>query len=179
MSENPSAQEFATQKHSGQFRRNGLPYIEHPKAVASHVRRVKGHSHKIKDLEDAAWLHDTLEDTDTTNAEILSTFNPNVMTLVHELTSDEEELKKLGKTEYLKKKFVGISSWALLIKLADRLTNLSDLMEADKAWATKYATQTQDVIDYLLANRKLTSPQQQLVREIQEILTEFFETTKE
>ena len=178
MSDNLSAQEFATQKHAGQFRRNGLPYIEHPKAVAAHVRRVKGDSHKIKDLEDAAWLHDTIEDTGTTSSELLTQFNPNVMALVHELTSDEEELARVGKTEYLKKKFIGISSWALVIKLADRLTNLSDLMEADQTWAKKYAAQTQDILDYLLANRKLTGPQQQLVSEIQAVLEEFFESLR-
>jgi predicted RNA-binding protein with EMAP domain len=85
---------------------------------------------------------------------------------VFELTFDEDELKRLGKTEYLKRKFAGISSWGLVIKLADRLSNIVDLDEADIEWATKYAKQTKEVIDYLKDNRKLSGTQEQLVAEI-------------
>ena len=116
------AKNLATQKHAGQIRKNsGEPYITHPAAVVDIVKRTKGDSHKIDSLVAAAWTHDTLEDTDMTREDLLSQFGPEVMILVHELTSDEAELKRLGKTEYLKKKMSGISSWALVVKLADRL----------------------------------------------------------
>jgi len=164
----------ATRAHSGQFRRGGAPYISHPARVAQHVQRVKGDSHKADDLIAAAYLHDTLEDTDMTEKQILDQFGPNVLNLVFELTSDEEELKRLGKTAYLQKKFSGISSWALVIKLSDRLDNVSDLLDADYDWALKYAKQTQDILIYLIEHRKLTSTQKRLVGEIQEILDEFY-----
>ena len=160
----------ATIKHAGQFRRGGAPYITHPVAVAGHVKRVKPGSHKIDDLTSAAYLHDTREDTDITDSEILEQFGANVLSLVHELTSDEEELKRLGKTEYLKRKFAGISSWALVIKLADRLTNVADLDEAEETWAIKYATQTKTILDFLKLHRQLTRPQQHLVIDIEEII---------
>lgn len=167
------ALEFATKAHSGQFRRNGKEYIEHPKAVAAHVKRVKPLSHKIDTLQAAAYLHDTREDTEVTDAEILEQFGPEVLTLVHELTSDEKELARLGKTQYLKKKFSGISSWALVIKLADRLDNVSDLLDADPEWARKYTKQTQEILQYLEQNRMLTKTQQKLVDEIRSMIVDF------
>ncbi len=167
------ALEFATKAHSGQYRRNGKEYIEHPKAVAAHVKRVKPQSHKIDTLQAAAYLHDTREDTPTTDAEILQQFGPEVLTLVHELTSDEHELERLGKTAYLKKKFSGISSWALVIKLADRLDNVSDLEDANPEWARKYVQQTQEILVYLEQNRMLTKTQQRLVDEIRSMIVDF------
>jgi GTP pyrophosphokinase len=164
------ALEFATQKHKGVYRRGGAEYITHPTAVADTVARVKPGSHQLNDLKAAAYLHDTVEDTDTTYAEILEVFGPTVMTLVHELTSDEEQLKALGKTEYLKRKFAGISSWGLVIKLADRLSNVGDLDEAEEGWAIKYATQTKAILDYLKQNRKLSPTHKQLVDEIESII---------
>jgi len=169
-SKDKDALEFATQKHKGQYRRGGAEYITHPQAVADIVARVKPDSHQLDDLKSAAYLHDTVEDTGTTYEEILDAFGPTVMALVHELTSDEEQLKSLGKTEYLKRKFAGISSWGLVIKLADRLTNISDLDEADESWAIKYATQTKIILDYLKQNRTLSNTHKQLVREIEVIV---------
>lgn len=164
------ALKFATQKHKGQFRRGGAEYISHPTAVANTVARVKPNSHQLNDLRAAAYLHDVVEDTGVTYDEILAAFGPTVMTLVHELTSDEEQLEALGKTEYLKRKFSGISSWGLVIKLADRLNNVADLDEADEVWAVKYATQTKDILDYLKQNRKLSQTHHLLVNEIEAII---------
>jgi len=161
---------FATKKHQGQFRRGGAEYITHPKSVADTIARIKPNSHQLDDLMIAAYAHDTVEDTDATYAEILDLFGPTVMTLVHELTSNEEQLKSLGKTEYLKRKFSGISSWGLVIKLADRLSNVADLDEASEEWAIKYATQTKNILDYLKQTRKLSSTHQQLVGEIEGII---------
>lgn len=164
------ALEFATQKHKGVYRRGGAEYITHPKAVADTVERVKPKSHQLNDLKAAAFLHDVVEDAGVTYEEILQAFGPTVMTLVYELTSDEDQLKKHGKTEYLKRKFSEISSWGLVIKLADRLSNVGDLDEADETWAIKYATQTKDILDYLKQNRKLSQTHHLLVNEIEAII---------
>lgn len=167
------AQTFATQKHSGQFRRGGDPYIAHPERVAGHVRRVKGTSKNISDIESAAWLHDTLEDTDTSYEELVKEYGENIAKMVYELTSDKQQAKAQGKTKYLQQKLKGMSNYALVIKLADRLDNVSDLMTTDNVeWAKKYAYQTLDIIEYLTDVRELTSTQNRLVQEILSIVNE-------
>lgn len=169
----PSARDYATTKHSAQSRRDGTPYITHPERVAGHVRRVKGDSINIEDIESAAWLHDTLEDTDASYEEIKELYGATVADIVQELTSDKEEIKRVGKTAYLQKKLHNMSSYALIIKLADRLDNVSDLMTANNPeWALKYAIQTQDILEYLLDKRELTTPQLRLVNEINEMIQE-------
>ena len=58
------AEKVATDAHAGQFRRGGvIPYIEHPKAVASRVGNDV-------DAQVVAWLHDVLEDCDITADEL-------------------------------------------------------------------------------------------------------------
>ena len=63
---------------------------------------LKNSSKNIKALKQAALLHDTLEDTDATPEEIEKMFGSLVLSIVKELTSDSSEIKKQGKTEYLK-----------------------------------------------------------------------------
>jgi (p)ppGpp synthase/HD superfamily hydrolase len=171
------AQDFATTKHGTQTRRDGSPYITHPARVAQHVQRVKGHSKNYSDIEAAAWLHDTVEDTDTTFDEIERHYGSSVATMVKELTSDKAEIAKVGKTAYLQQKLKGMSNYALIIKLADRLDNVSDLMTANNPeWAIKYAIQTQDILEYLIKNRDLTTPQLRLIGEINEMIQEVLTT---
>ena len=84
--------------HEGQFRKGGEPYIIHPDSVARIVRDVKS-SKEISALVAAALLHDTVEDTDLTLEDILREFGELVMSLVSELTSDEEKIAISGKEE--------------------------------------------------------------------------------
>ena len=95
--------EFATKKHSGQFRKiTGLPYVTHPIEVARLVEQFKS-SKNMTELKVAALLHDTLEDTNATFSEIAMEFSPLIASLVLELTSDSLEIKKTSKCEYLKR----------------------------------------------------------------------------
>lgn len=120
----PKAITFATKKHEGQFRKVSLqPYITHPLAVSYIVASFKK-SKKLDELIAAAILHDTLEDINTTFDELTKEFSPLISSLVLELTSDKNEIKNLGKTQYLKKKLLGISSYGLTLKLCDRLREL-------------------------------------------------------
>ena len=57
------ALEFATQANKGQLRKGGQPYIVHPIRVAENVKRFK-ESSELDMLIAAAYLHDTIEDTD-------------------------------------------------------------------------------------------------------------------
>ena len=167
-----NARDFATQRHKGQYRRSGDEYITHPTRVATDVRDVKGRSKNIDDIESAAYLHDTLEDTETTYDELVDEFGRNVADIVMELTSDKEEIKRVGKTPYLRNKMAGMSSYALVVKLADRLDNVRDLAQADHGWALKYAQQTQDIIEYLIDNRELSQTHLKLINKINDKIAE-------
>lgn len=144
------AAQFATEKHEGQKRKfSGKDYIVHPLSVANLVSRYTNNGEVIE----AAILHDTIEDTDTTYQEIQTTFNTRVANLVQELSNDPDQIKSLGKTVYMRKKMGTLTPEALLIKLADRLDNVSDFAEPSfrevilkdektRTWALNYATQS-------------------------------------
>lgn len=163
---------FATAKHAGQTRSDGSPYIKHPERVADIVRKYKK-SHNIDQLISAAFLHDTVEDTGTTKEDLEKLFGGLVAALVQELSSDKEELDKVGKTAYLSRKMSLMSSYALVIKLADRLDNVSDLQTAkNEAWRKKYKKETEEVLDYIEKNRVLSGTHKKLISLIRDKLKE-------
>ena len=166
------AKEFAHEKHSEQKRKTGEPYISHPERVARLVKKYKK-SHKIDELVSAAWLHDTLEDTDTTEEDLKKLFGPLVSSLVKGLTSDKEEIEKSGKKNYLKEKMINMSNWALVIKLADRLDNLSDeYLFYNPLFRKRYVSETKFILDGLEKERKLSKTQEKLVKAIRKKLKE-------
>jgi (p)ppGpp synthase/HD superfamily hydrolase len=151
---------FATEQHDGQVRRGtDLPYITHPIAVSYIVAQFKRSRH-LPELVIAAILHDVLEDTETSFADLAARFTPLVASLVHELTSDAAEIARVGKLEYLKSKMVGMSSYALVIKLADRLHNISDRP------TPKMVGDTLEILAHIQKARRLTVTQQHLVERI-------------
>jgi (p)ppGpp synthase/HD superfamily hydrolase len=151
---------FANIKHAGQTRKgSGDPYVTHPIAVSYLVAAYK-RSKVLMLLLVAAILHDVYEDTDTTLEEIEAKFGAFVASLVKELSDDPEEKKLLGKLEYQKRKLLRLSSYALLLKLCDRLHNISDQPSA------QMIHDTLELLDHLVANRKLTRPQVALVGDI-------------
>jgi (p)ppGpp synthase/HD superfamily hydrolase len=164
MSKILEAIEWANHKHEGQKRKgSGLPYITHPIAV-SYILASYKKSKKIEDLIIACIAHDTLEDTAATFLEIAEMFGPLVASLVLELTNDEVMIEKIGKLEYHKSKLCGISSYALVIKLADRLHNISDNP------SDKMISETEELMMHLLENRKLSKTQAAMVKEILNII---------
>jgi len=149
--------DFATLKHEGQTRKfSGLPYVTHPINVSAIINKYCKKDANYSNLMVASLLHDTLEDCDVSYKELVIEFGPTIANLVQELTNDEAEMQLVGKTEYMKTKFVGLSDSALTLKLADRLDNAQDNMP-DK---TKIATR--DILYYLLDNRTLNFTQKQL-----------------
>lgn len=146
--------------HKGQKRKgSGLPYFYHPVTVAIIVASFK-QSKYLTEILCAAILHDTLEDTALTFEKITKDFSPLVAGLVRELTNDEEEIARVGKLEYHKKKLVGMSSYGLYIKLADRMHNVSDNP------SEKMVEETLELMTHLKKNRKLTKAQKTMVKEI-------------
>ena len=169
------AREFAREKHRGQMRRDGSHYFGHVSRVMDIVSEFK-ERHRMDELFAAALLHDTLEDTDTGISELRENFGEIVALLVVELTSDKLRAKVIGKTEYLSGKFSNeraISSWALVIKLADRLDNILDLDEMEVGFAKNKKVETIRLLDALEENRELTNTHRKLIKAIRERLGEF------
>lgn len=160
---------FATEKHIKQFRKfNGEPYVEHPKRVAQTVSAITFNDKLVA----AALLHDTIEDTDTTYEEIVTEFGAEVADLVRDLTSDKEEIKIVGKDIYLTEKMNKMNPDALLIKLADRLDNVSDLTMKNEEWSRAYAVQTNYILTNL-SNPILNIDHEMLIRVIRVKITPF------
>jgi GTP pyrophosphokinase len=164
---------YATQAHSKQTRSGGEPYIGHPVRVANTIKQYK-QSHNIDAIIAAAYLHDTIEDTDTTHESLHDLFGGLVASLVLELTSDLEQIKKVGKKEYLAKKMAhDMSSYGLVIKLADRLDNVQDIATAKTPeWRAKYKSETEHILDYIEKNRVLSGTHKKLVDLIRNKLQE-------
>ncbi len=118
---------FAGEKHAEQVRKDKkeTPYIEHLFAVCTALMLTG----EVTDQEvlAAAMLHDTLEDTETTPEELENIFSARVRALVEEVTDDKslpkEERKRL-QVEHASE----LSSDAALIKLADKISNVSDII---------------------------------------------------
>ncbi|AYV85801.1 MAG: putative guanosine-3',5'-bis(diphosphate) 3'-pyrophosphohydrolase MESH1 isoform X1 [Satyrvirus sp.] len=122
-----AAATFAANKHQFQRRKDiqGTPYINHPLNVANLIIKVG----KVDDCNIlvAAMLHDTVEDTNTSFSEIEKLFGPEIANIVKEVTDDKSlptiARKKL-QVENAPKKSYG----AKMVKLADKLDNLTDLL---------------------------------------------------
>ena len=122
------AYNFAKEKHDGQFRKSGEPYIIHPMNVALILTTIYADYETIS----AGFLHDVLEDCDCTSEEMEEAFGKNITKLVHGVTklskihfSTENEYL----IDYYKKIIVGMSEdvRVIIIKLADRLHNMRTL----------------------------------------------------
>lgn len=120
------AMRFSAEKHSDQRRKDtkSSPYINHPIQVAETLWTVGG----VRDVNVlvAAILHDTIEDTDATPAEIKSLFGEDVLSLVLEVTDDKSLPKEVRKQLQIEKA-AHKSPRAKLIKLADKLCNIHDI----------------------------------------------------
>jgi len=166
------ALKYAARAHAGQTRSDKSPYIRHPERVAAIVKKFK-QSHNLDALVSAAYTHDTIEDTNTTKEDLEKMFGALVASLVQELTSDKEEIAKVGKTDYLSQKMKKMTSYALVIKLADRLDNVSDLKTAkNAAWREKYKKETLSVLNYIEKERVLSKTHMKIITAIRHKLAE-------
>jgi GTP diphosphokinase / guanosine-3',5'-bis(diphosphate) 3'-diphosphatase len=119
---------FAAEKHRNQRRkdRDASPYINHPIALANVLAQVG-----VSDLGVliAALLHDTIEDTDTTAAELAAQFGDEVAGIVLEVT-DDKSLPKAERKRLQVEHAPSISDKAKLVKLADKICNVRDMNAA-------------------------------------------------
>jgi guanosine-3',5'-bis(diphosphate) 3'-pyrophosphohydrolase len=143
------ARDFAEAAHGDQKRKYvGLPYTVHLEETAQLVWEFTD-GNAVHDMYVAAILHDVVEDTDTTFEDVGRHFGGSVMSLVMELTTNEVEKDKEGKKNYLVRKINGMSAPAFLIKLCDRLSNVSglDAKEIPDKFAGRYIEETQYILD--------------------------------
>jgi len=119
---------FAAKKHSSQKRKgaDGEPYINHPLEVLNLLTSVG----KVEDFNIliAAVLHDTIEDTETTEEEIEKLFGAEVCKMVLELT-DDKSLPKAERKQLQIEHAPYISVGAKQIKLCDKISNIRDVLE--------------------------------------------------
>jgi len=119
---------FAAKKHRSQKRKgaDGEPYINHPLEVLNLLTSVG----KIEDFNIliAAVLHDTIEDTETTEEEISKLFGAKVCKMVLELT-DDKTLPKAERKQLQIEHAPHISKGAKQIKLCDKISNIRDILE--------------------------------------------------
>ena len=118
---------FASVKHREQRRKDTekTPYINHPLALANVLAVECG----VDDVEVicGALLHDTIEDTDTTEEELLEAFGEQITRIVLEVT-DDKTLDWVARKEAQVRNAPDLSDQAKLIKLADKISNLRDIV---------------------------------------------------
>ena len=161
---------FATKAHRGQSRKgNGLPYIVHPMQVCMVLQEVK-ESKNIILLMTAALLHDCVEDCGISIKKIAKKFGLHVAALVEELTLNKEMYETVGKTKLLCQEVIKMSSYALCMKLADRLINVRDTKSMPKEFKVRYFAETEEIIKTLEDKRKLTGTQKKLITLIKKVI---------
>jgi methylenetetrahydrofolate reductase (NADPH) len=167
---------FAAQKHRDQRRKDSeaSPYINHPIELAETLARVGG----IRDLAvlEAALLHDTVEDTETSAAELEAQFGPEVRALVAELT-DDKRLPKPERKRLQVEHAPSLSQRAKLVKLADNICNLRDIAHAPpRGWSqarrAEYLAWTERVVSGLRGeNAALERRYDEVLREARQVLS--------
>ncbi len=120
------AADFAAWKHDGQMRKGEgqTPYIHHPIEVCAILAEVGSVTNL--DILQAALLHDTIEDTETTAEELESHFGSKVCSIVLEVTDDtslEQHARKAMQVEHAPH----LSKDAQTLKLADKISNIFDV----------------------------------------------------
>lgn len=127
--------EYVKEKHKGQVRKQGTPYYWHPVAV-SRILYDKGI--RDKNILTAALFHDLIEDTSVTYEEIKEISNESIAKMVKILSKE----KGCEMSEYIQK--IKENNSTKLIKLADRLHNLSETKLCSEEFQKKYIKETED-----------------------------------
>lgn len=158
-----AATQFAAIKHRDQRRKDAeaSPYINHPIALAN-VLRIEGGVTDAITLA-AALLHDTIEDTNTTHDELLTHFGREVAGIVMEVT-DDKTLPKATRKQLQIDHGPQASPRAKLVKLADKICNLRDLLAAPPAdWPAERIRAYFDWASAVVAGLRGCNPQLEAV----------------
>jgi (p)ppGpp synthase/HD superfamily hydrolase len=153
-----SAYRFAAEAHLGQYRKyakmvprlNGKvpePYVHHPIEVAELVASVPS----TKAMVAAAVLHDVVEETDVTIAELRAKFGFEIAELVNELTSisKPEDGNRAARAKIDLDHLAQASPGAKTIKLADIIRNVPSVIERDPQFARVYLPEKREQLTVL------------------------------
>jgi (p)ppGpp synthase/HD superfamily hydrolase len=144
------AKKFAQEKHKNQKRKDGItPFSMHLEGV---VNRLKNLGISNQDILTAAWLHDTIEHTDTTFDEINTIFGNTVSVLVLSLTKDSKLPRKEREGQYIQQ-LKNSSFESKIIKLCDISANLKDIVNSPIS-KTQKNKQTKKLFHYLRVIKK-------------------------
>ena len=124
---------FAKDRHAGQTRIGGADYINHPRRVAEYLYDGKYRGKYTF----TAFCHDLLEDTNTTEEEIFDLGGRFTRDAVVLLTKH----KGVDKADYLEK--IKMNEVAYIVKVADRIDNLRDAVNADLGFIKQYLEETE------------------------------------
>jgi guanosine-3',5'-bis(diphosphate) 3'-pyrophosphohydrolase len=136
--------EVAARAHAGQKRKSGDPYITHPVAVSAILAELGMTPPTLA----AALLHDTVEDTDYTLAQLSRDFGDEITMLVDGVTKlDKVQYGDAAQAETVRKMVVAMSRdiRVLVIKLADRLHNARTWRYVPQASAERKARETLEI----------------------------------
>lgn len=134
---------FATIAHEGQYRKHyGVPYIVHPLEVLKQIKIWEVGDIEMQ-IDCAAVLHDVIEDSHYTKADIEKEFGSIVANYVEDLTFTHE----LGTKERYLSSFSDKAWQSHVIKIADRLCNVRDFILTDEKYALKYLLKAEFLIN--------------------------------
>lgn len=143
------ATHFARWKHAGQVRRyTGEPYADHVVAVAEAVANTGASPEVVA----AALLHDTLEDTETTAAELVEAFGYRIADLVVELTDQFTDLRygnRAARKGKERDRLAKVSAEAQTIKVADLIDNTGTIAAHDPRFAKVYLEEKRALLEVL------------------------------
>ena len=138
--------DYSEAAHRGQFRKSGEPYITHPLAVASILSQWRLDAQGLA----AALLHDVMEDTKVSKAEIETTFGKPVADMVDGVSKLDQiafDTREEAQAESFRKMLLAMARdvRVILIKLADRLHNMRTLDAMALAHRRRIARETLDI----------------------------------
>ena len=122
---------FSAEKHTKQRRKDidKTPYINHPISLANILAKRWVIDENVLCV---AILHDTIEDTETTVEELQEHFGEKITSIVLEVT-DDKSLEKLVRKQKQVEHAASISHEAKLVKLADKIANITDIINTPPA----------------------------------------------
>jgi GTP diphosphokinase / guanosine-3',5'-bis(diphosphate) 3'-diphosphatase len=148
---------FAADKHVLQRRKgcDSVPYINHPIKVVQVLYHTG--SENDPELLAAAVLHDVIEDTDATEKDLRAAFGNRVTDLVLEV-SDDMSLNYEDRKRYQIKSAASLSDDAKKIKIADKISNIYDILHLPLTWSHRRKQQYIEWADKVVQSCRGVNP---------------------